>query len=104
MIFTDFVDTTSAELMVENIGILARRHLVLFVTLRDPELERLADRAPDDLEGVATLVAASQSVQDRRRVLERLARLGVTIVDARPGHVTAQVISAYLEIKAKDLL
>lgn len=104
VIFTDFVDTTSAELMVETIGILARRHLVLFVALRDPDLDRLADTAPDDLDGVATLVAASQSVQDRRRVFERLARLGVTILDARPGMVTAQLISAYLEIKAKDLL
>ncbi len=104
IIFTDFVDTTSAELMIENIGILAKRHLVVFVTIRDPELESMVDRAPDDLDGVATLVAANQWVQDRRRVLERLVRLGVTIVDARPGTVTAQLISTYLDIKAKDLI
>lgn len=104
IIFTDFVDTTSAELMIENIGILARRHLVVFVTLRDPELDRLADDAPESLDGVATLVSASQWVQDRRRVLERLSRLGVTIVDARPGTVTAQLISTYLDIKARDLI
>jgi uncharacterized protein (DUF58 family) len=104
IIFTDFVDTTSAELMIENIGILARRHLVVFVTIRDPDLEAMADRASDDLDGVATLVAANQWVQDRRRVLERLVRLGVTIVDARPGTVTAQLISTYLDIKARDLI
>ncbi len=104
IIFTDFVDTTSAELMIENISILARRHLVVFVTIRDPELEAIVDRAPDDLDGVATLVAANQWVQDRRVVLERLVRLGVTIVDARPGTVTAQLISTYLDIKAKDLI
>lgn len=104
IIFTDFVDTTSAELMVENIGILARRHLVVFVTIRDPDLETIVDRAPDDLDGVATLVAANQTVQDRRRVLERLARLGVTIVDAKPNMVTARLVSTYLDIKAKDLI
>lgn len=54
---------------------------------------------------MATLVAANQSISERRLVLERLARLGgVTIVDAKPGAVTAQLISAYLEIKAKDLI
>ena len=104
IIFTDFVDTTSAELMIENIGILGRRHLVVFVTIRDPELEAMVDHAPDDLDGVATLVAANQTVEDRRRVLERLSRLGVTIVDARPGTLTAQLISAYLDIKARDLI
>ena len=46
--------TTSAELMIENIGILSRRHLVVFVTIRDPELEATVDQAPDDLDGVVT--------------------------------------------------
>ena len=104
IIFTDFVDTTSAELMIENIGLLAKRHLVVFVTIRDPELEAIADHPPKDLDGVAILVVANQSVQDRRRVLERLVRLGVTIVDARPGTVTAHLISTYLDIKARDLI
>ena len=39
MVFTDFADTTSAELMLENIGRLMRQHLVLFVVMRDEELE-----------------------------------------------------------------
>jgi uncharacterized protein (DUF58 family) len=104
IIFTDFIDTTSAELMIENIAILARRHLVVFVAIRDPELEGLVQRAPEDLDGVATLVAANQWVQDRRRVMERLVRLGVTIVDARPNAVTAKLVSTYLDIKARDLI
>lgn len=104
IIFTDFIDTTSAELMIENIGLLAKRHLIVFVTIRDPELEALADHPAEDLDSAATLVAANQWVQDRRRVLERLVRLGVTIVDARPGTVTAQLVSTYLDIKAKDLI
>lgn len=104
IIFTDFVDTTSAELMIENIGILARRHLVVFVTIRDPDLESIVDRAAGDLNDVATLVATNQWVQDRRRALERLVRLGVTIVDAAPKTVTAKLVSTYLEIKSKDLI
>ena len=90
--------------MIENIGILSRRHLVVFVTIRDPELEAVVDQAPDDLDGVVTLVAANQWVQDRRRVLERLVRLGVTIVDAKPNTVTARLVSTYLDIKARDLI
>ena len=104
IIFTDFIDTTSAELMIENIGILSRRHLVVFVTIRDPDLEAVVDQGPEDLDGVVTLVAANQWVQDRRRVLERLVRLGVTVVDAKPNTVTARLVSTYLDIKARDLI
>ncbi len=104
IIFTDFVDTTSAELLIENIGILARRHLVIFVTMRDPELERIVAKAPESMDGVAELVAANQSIDERRIVMERLTRLGVTVIDTEPGKVTAQLISHYLEIKAKELI
>ncbi|MHA7775943.1 DUF58 domain-containing protein [Roseibium sp. M-1] len=104
IIFTDFVDTTSAELLVENIGILAKRHLLIFVALRDPDLDALVDTAPGDLDGAARLVAANQAINERRLVFERLSRMGVTIVDAKPGHVTARLISAYLEIKARELI
>ena len=104
IIFTDFVDTTSAELMLENIAILAKRHLILFVAIRDPELEEKIDEAPDDMTGVATLVAANQSLSERRLVLERLTRLGVTVIDAKPGQVTGRLISAYLDIKERELI
>ncbi|MEM9709823.1 MAG: DUF58 domain-containing protein [Pseudomonadota bacterium] len=104
IIFTDFVDTTSAELLVENIGILAKRHLLVFVTIRDPKMEQLVETAPDDLDGVATIVAANQSLSERRLVHERLARLGVTVIDAKPKAVTAKLISTYLEIKARELI
>lgn len=104
IVFTDFIDTTSAELLIENIALLAKRHLLIFVALRDPDTEALMTRAPDDLDGVATLVAAGQTISERRLVLERLSRLGVTIVDARPDQVTAQLVTTYLDIKARELI
>ena len=104
IIFTDFVDTTSAELLVENIGILAKRHLLIFVAIRDPDLETLVETAPDDIDGAAALVAANQALNERRLVFERLSRMGVTIVDAKPDAITSRLISAYLEIKARELI
>ena len=62
------------------------------------------ETAPDNLDGAATLVAANQSINERRLVLERLTRMGVTIVDAKPSAVTARLISTYLEIKARELI
>lgn len=104
IVFTDFIDTTSAELLVENISILSKRHLVIFVALRDPDLETQVSTGPETMDGLATLVSANQTLSERRLVFERLARLGVTVLDVRPGEVTARLISAYLEIKARELI
>ena len=104
VVFTDFVDTTSAELMLENIGILARRHLIVFVAIRDPEIEGRLSRRPEGVADMATIVATSQSVSERRVVLERLGRMGVTVIDALPRQVTGRVISAYLDIVERELV
>ncbi|MEM7438874.1 MAG: DUF58 domain-containing protein [Pseudomonadota bacterium] len=104
IIFTDFVDTVSAELMVENISNLAKRHLIIFVAIRDPDMEARLEEAPQTMSEVSTLVAVNQSVSERRLVLERLTRLGVTVIDAAPTQVTGRLISAYLEIKERELI
>ena len=43
----------------------------------------------------AALVAASELIQDRRIVFERLSRLGVTVLDVRPGEATARLVSTF---------
>lgn len=104
IVFTDFVDAASAELVVESIGLLSGRHLVIFVAIRDPELDRIVETPPASLDDAAALVAASQLVQDRRLVFERLSRLGATVLDVRPGEATARLVSTYLEIKARKMI
>ncbi|MEM9044592.1 MAG: DUF58 domain-containing protein [Pseudomonadota bacterium] len=104
IIFTDFIDATSAELMIENISILGSRHLVIFVAIRDPEMEQRVSSSPDSMDSVAELVTANLMLRERQLVFEKLTRLGITVVDARPGEVTAKVISTYLDIKARELI
>ena len=104
IVFSDFVDTTSAELMVVNVGVLAKRHLIVFVALRDPILEAQVKSTPSDMNGVAETVSTGQLLHERRVVLERLHQLGVTIIDTEPGNVSARLISTYLEIKAREMI
>lgn len=104
VIFTDFIDTVSAELMLDNIALLARRHLIVFVAIRDPDFDRQPDDPPAGLSDVAMLVAANQSMAERRLVLERLVRMGVTVIDAKPEQVTSRLISTYLDIKERELI
>ena len=47
VVFSDFVDPTTAELMIENVAMLNRQHLIVFATLRDPLLRALAETPPE---------------------------------------------------------
>ncbi len=104
VLITDFVDTVTVELMVENIQRLAGRHLVLCVTLRDPGLSAAADQAPRSAEALSRAVVALDLVREREVVLRRLRRLGVHCIEAPARAVSSELINRYLEIKRRELV
>ena len=99
MVFTEFADATSAELMVENLGRLLRRHAVLFIAPRDEALEAITRAEPVNAEAVSRAVTAHALVRERDLVIARLVRRGVRIVDAPTDRIGAALISAYLDLK-----
>ena len=104
IIFSDFVDTISAELMLENIKRLTDRHLVLFATFEDAALAQMADAAPDTAEDVARAVIADTLLAERDIVFRRLQRMGVQIIESTPEQFGAELVSRYLQIKKRDML
>jgi uncharacterized protein (DUF58 family) len=104
VIFTEFADSTSAELMIETTGRLIRRHLILFVVMRDEELEELAATPPETPEDVSRAVVAAALLRERDLVLARLRRLGAHIVEAPADRVGPAVLNVYLDLKRRDLL
>ncbi|HEX4197786.1 MAG TPA: DUF58 domain-containing protein [Caulobacteraceae bacterium] len=104
VVFTDFADTTSAELMLENVARLLREHLVIFVVMRDDELEDLARQGPANADDVSRAVVAAALLRERELVVTRLRRLGVQIVEAPADQIGPALISRYLDLKRRDLL
>jgi uncharacterized protein (DUF58 family) len=104
ILMTEFVDTVTAELMVENVARLAHRHLVLFVTLKDPQIESMIDRKPHGFRDVAESVAADDMRRDRLVVLERLRRLGVQCLEAPHERFGTDLLNRYLDIKRRELI
>ncbi|MEN8148437.1 MAG: DUF58 domain-containing protein [Planctomycetota bacterium] len=104
VLFTDFVDTVTVELMVENLGRLADRHLVVCVTMADPSLAAIEDLPPGDLADLTRSVIAGEILTDREVVLQRLRRRGVHCIDAPVGTVSTRLVDRYLEIKRRELV
>ena len=104
VVFTDFADATSAELMVENVARLMRTHLVLFVVFRDEELEGLVGREPTAPEDVARAVIAERLLKQREGVTARLRRLGAQIIDAPADGLATALVNSYLDVKRRGLV
>ena len=85
--------------MIESIGRLVSRHLVLFVTMTDEELEEIAVAAPSDMQALAMSVTADSLLRQRALVTRRLKQLGVDVVEAPYSQIGTRLIDAYLAIK-----
>lgn len=104
ILFTEFVDSISAELLIESLQIMARKHVVIFVTMKDPLLQRLQATEPAEFGNIAEAVIADDFLRERAVVLERIARLGVHCLDVPAHQISAALINRYLLIKQRGLL
>jgi uncharacterized protein (DUF58 family) len=104
VIFTDFADTISAELMLSAVGTLLSRHLVLFILFRDEELESLVETEPVEPEDVTRAVTAAALLRERKLVVNRLRRLGVHVLEAKHDQAGPTLVNAYVDFKRRNLL
>lgn len=104
VVFSEFTDPTSAELLLESVGRLTQRHVVLFVTLADEELEGLAAAAPQDMAALAMAVGADGLLRERGLVLARLRQMGVEVIEARHDRLDTRLLDAYLALRRKGAI
>jgi uncharacterized protein (DUF58 family) len=104
IIFSDFTDPTAAELMVESLGRLVNKHLVLFVTMADSEVEDMVAAPPGDIATLARAVTADSLAQQRKLVLQRLRRLGIDVLEAPWENIGPRLIDRYLAVRASEAI
>ncbi|MEW9854919.1 DUF58 domain-containing protein [Novosphingobium sp. M1R2S20] len=104
VVFSDFSDPTGAELMIESVSRLLARHVVIFVTLADTELEALSTVRPATVGDLAVAVSASGLLRQRELVLQRLRQLGVDVVEAPYERIGTRLLDAYLTIKRQGAI
>jgi uncharacterized protein (DUF58 family) len=104
VLFSDFTDATAAELMIESIGRLVNKHVVLFVTIADSELETFIEEEPSDIATLARSVTADTLLHQRSVVLQRLRRMGVDVIEAPYEHISYQLIDRYFMIKNSEAI
>ena len=104
VLFTDFIDEISADLMVEALNRLTKKHLVLFVAFNDEVVDELIARRPDQPEDVTRAVFAKRLASQRERVLSTLRRQGVEVLEAPTEGLATAIVDKYLALKRADRL
>jgi len=104
VLFTDIADPEAASSLASLLGRLARRHLPLVVTLRDPGIERLASLPPTSSENVYERAVARSLLDERDQTLRHLRRQGALTLDVSSDRLSPSLINRYLEIKARTAL
>ena len=104
VLFTDVVDSDAAGSLVTRAAHLARSHLPVVVTVRDPDVEKLARSMPQDIRGVYERTVAERVLDSRAEILRRLESSGVLTVDTPADKLSPSLINRYLEIKGRGRL
>lgn len=104
IIFTEFSDATSADLMIRAAGRLAQRHRLLFVVIRDDEVEEIERRRPENAADITRANVAAAMLRDRQLVIARLQRLGAEVIEVPADAMGARAVEAYIGLKRRGSL
>jgi uncharacterized protein (DUF58 family) len=104
VLFTDLNDPDVARSIARYMIGLARYHLPLCATLRDPAIDSAAQVSPESGRELYRKVVAGRLLEERSLVLDQLSHSGVLTVDAQADRLTPTTINRYMELKERALL
>ncbi len=104
VLMTSVMDDVNAQIVADQLGRTVGKHLPLGVFLRDQDLFRLADRAPEHGLEMYQGAAAAGMLNWRETALSSLRKRGIMTLDVDPTDLTAPLVNQYLDIKARHLL
>jgi uncharacterized protein (DUF58 family) len=99
VLFTDLVDAAAARTLLSIVPVMARRHVIMVVSCRDPDLDAAVDTPPVDLRDTLRATVALDLLVARRRTTAMLRRLGVAVVEAPPDRLGPACVRAYFRLK-----
>ncbi|HEY9127722.1 MAG TPA: DUF58 domain-containing protein [Acidobacteriaceae bacterium] len=101
---TDLAESAMRPEVVDGAAQLLHRHVVLFVSMAQPEVAAIAAAIPETVDEMFRSAAAQEMASRRDLLLARLRDQGAITLDTLPGQMTAGVLNHYLSIKERALL
>ncbi len=103
VLLTPLEPSAVEEGLLPVLPVLVAHHRVVLASVRDPELERMAE-AREGLDAVYDAAAAEQTLARRRATADLLETLGVDVLDVPADDLPPALADHYLSLKARGLL
>jgi uncharacterized protein (DUF58 family) len=103
-LFTDLIEEVAARPLVSAMPVLARRHAVTLVSVRDEDLESAVTGERGEATQVIDALRASVALEvldARTRAAAFTRAAGAEIVEAPPGELAGAVVTSYLRAKTR---
>lgn len=101
---TDLAETAMRPEVIDGAMQLLRRHVLLFVAMAQPEVERIAAARPESIDAMFRAAAAQQMAARRELLLARLREHGALTLDLDPARLTSAVLNQYLAVKERAMV
>jgi uncharacterized protein (DUF58 family) len=101
---TDLAETAMRPEVIDGAMQLMRRHLLLFVAMAQPEVNRIAEGRPKNVEQMFLAAAAQEMAERRELLLAQLHEQGALTLDLVPEALTSAVLNRYLAVKERALV
>ncbi|HEY6489377.1 MAG: DUF58 domain-containing protein [Terracidiphilus sp.] len=101
---TDLAESATRPEVIDGAAQLLRRHVLLFVAMAQPEVEKIAGARPKNLEQMFRAAAAQEMGGRRELLLARLHEQGALTLDLNPETLTSTVLNQYLTIKERAMV
>ena len=101
---TDLAETAMRPEVIDGAMQLLRRHVLLFVAMAQPEVDRIADARPKNVEQMFRAAAAQEMAGRRELLLARLHEQGALTLDLDPDALTSSVLNQYLMVKERAMV
>lgn len=98
---TDLAETAMTPEVIQAATQMSGRHIVLFVVVGQPELQRLAAENPTTSEALYRYTAAVEVLHRRDILLARMRERGALAMEVEANAISLTIMNQYLELKAR---
>lgn len=104
VIYTDVLDETASENLLDAVALLKPRHLPLCIAVRETEWDTMMSRPLSDLGDLYERSVLQETLRQRKGALKHLLQKGALVMDLPASKLTPGVMKRYVEVKRKGML
>ncbi|HNV69233.1 MAG TPA: DUF58 domain-containing protein, partial [Candidatus Ozemobacteraceae bacterium] len=104
LLFTDLSSGNGLDSLLKSISLLAGRHVLVVVSLIDPQIRKVAESTPTTYEEVARKAVALDLLSRFSQIRRELEQKGLGLLVLTPEEANSAILATYIRLKLREIL